>query len=166
MSDSYIEHMVQHKQSALAAFGRYVLVFLCVIAGILFFVSANLLVLVAAVAFGVGAYFETLYTDIEYEYLYCDKEISVDKVLHKTRRKKVASYSLEKIEIMAPLKSYHLDDYKNRTCKERDLSSGIAGQPEVRYCFYYDGKEKIIFEPSPEMVKVMRNVSPRKIFMD
>ena len=48
----------------------------------------------AAIA-GVGAYFANMYASIEYEYLYVDKEISVDKVLAKSKRKKAGSYTLD-----------------------------------------------------------------------
>ena len=47
-----------------------------------------------------------------------------------------------------------------------DYSSGEEKQPEKRYLFYYDGKQKVIFEPNDEMLKAMQLVAPRKVFMD
>ncbi|MBO7601036.1 MAG: hypothetical protein J6S95_07810, partial [Lachnospiraceae bacterium] len=79
---------------------------------------------------------------------------------------KVGTYELDKIEIMAPLNSWHLDSFKNRTFKEVDYSSGVAGQPEKRYLFYYNGEQKVIFEPNAELVKLARNAAPRKVFID
>ena len=102
----------------------------------------------------------------EYEYLYLDKEITVDRVFHKSRRKRFATYEVDKIEIMAPIKSYHLDGYKNRQWKEVDLSSRVENQPDTRYVFFYDGNQKIIFEPNEALVKCVKNVAPRKVFMD
>ena len=119
-----------------------------------------------AAAFGVGIYFTVTYSDVEFEYLYLDKEITVDRVFHKSRRKRVKVYELDKIEIMAPLKSWHLDSYKNRTFKLVDLSSGVEEMPEKRYTFYYNGEEQVIFEPDDHFIKMVKNAAPRKVFTD
>ena len=70
------------------------------------------------------------------------------------------------MEILAPIKSYHLDNFKNRTVKEKDYSIGYEDQPDRRYAMYYEGGEKLILSPSPEMIKIMKNVAPRKVFND
>lgn len=115
---------------------------------------------------GVGAYFATLYSDLEYEYLYLDKELVIDKVMAKSRRKRVAAYQVDRMEIMAPFRSYRLDNYKNRQVKIKDYSIGEEQQPDLRYAVYYEGGEKLILSPSQEMVKAIRNVAPRKVFTD
>lgn len=167
MSESYVECMVARKSSSLFLFLKYLLWGLAIFAFLLSFVFAYPIIpFILAVVIGIGAYIVGLQCDIEYEYLYLDKEIVVDKVLHKQKRKRVATYEVEKIEIMAPLKSYHLDSYKNRQAKEVDISSGVEGMPEVRYVFYYNGEQKVIFEPNEALVKCVKNVAPRKVFMD
>ena len=128
--------------------------------------TMNVIILLLAVATGVGAYFVNMYTDLEYEYLYLDKELTIDKVMAKTKRKRVTVYQLDRLEILAPIKSYHLDNYKNRTVKEKDYSIGYEEKPDLRYAMYYEGGEKLILSPSPEMIKVMRNAAPRKVFND
>ena len=49
-------------------------------------------------AAGIGAYFTSLNASVEFEYLYVDKEISVDKILNKTKRKKVEKFETESME--------------------------------------------------------------------
>ena len=130
------------------------------------FLLGSSLPIILAIALGVGAYFVGMYANIEYEYLYLDKEITIDKVLNKSKRKRVGVYQVDKMEILAPLNSYHLDSFKNRQVKELDYSSGIAGQPETRYCFFYEGSQKVIIEPNNEFIKLVKNVAPRKVFTD
>ncbi len=166
MNDSYIECMVARRTPVWQAFLKYLIIFIAAAAVLLGLLSAQTLLLLAGILFGVGAYFTILYTDLEFEYLYLDKEISVDKIMHQQKRKRIAVYSVDKIEILAPIKSYHLDDYKNRQAKVSDFSSGVENQPDKRYVFFYDGKEKIIFEPSEDFVKMVKNVAPRKVFTD
>lgn len=164
MSEMYVECLVKQKQSAVGKIAKILLIVLTVI-----FVLAMLvfpLAFLLAVAAGIGAYFVNLFTDLEYEYLYLDKELVVDKVMAKSRRKRVASYTIDRIEIMAPVKSYHLDNYRNRTVTTKDYSVGEELQPDKRYAMYYEGGMKILLNPSEEMIKAMKNAAPRKIFSD
>lgn len=164
MSDVYVECLVKAKTSVLGKIGKYALIVLTVLTGCLALLSV--LFLVVAVAAGVGAYFVGMVTDLEYEYLYLDRELTIDKVMAKTRRKRVAVYQLDRMEILAPVRSYHLDNYKNRNVKEKDYSIGCEEQPDQRYAMYYEGGEKLILSPSPELVRAMRNAAPRKVFAD
>jgi len=50
--------------------------------------------------------------------------------------------------------------------KEIDYSIGEELKPDKRYAMYYEGGLKVILSPSEEMIKVMRNTSPRKIYTD
>ena len=92
--------------------------------------------------------------------------MSVDKIFNKTRRKKAEKFELDRIEIFAPINSWHLDGVKNRDLKTTDYSSGVAGQPDKRYLMIYNGDRKVIMEPNPAMVKAMQSVAPRKVFSD
>jgi hypothetical protein len=139
---------------------------------IVFFISAFLLGfglvgMILMIASGVAYYFVSLNASIEFEYQYCDREITVDKVLNKSRRKNIGKYDVGRIEAMAPSKSYHLDEYKNKTYKVLDFSAREKDpQPDPTYTIYYDGKEKIILEPTKEFVEAIKNVAPRKVFLD
>lgn len=166
MSDAYVECLIKAKPSRLGKFFKYVLIVLTVLLACLMFLTMNVLLLILAVATGVGAYFVNLFTDLEYEYLYLDKELTIDKVMARSKRKRVAVYQLDRVEIMAPVKSYHLDNYRNRNVKEKDYSIGYEEKPDLRYAMYYEGGEKLILSPSPELIKVMRNAAPRKVFAD
>ena len=143
MNETYVEWLVKRKTPAYMAFLKILFTVLAV-----FFVLIGLLLLPAlliGVICGVAAYFITLNADLEYEYLYVDKELTVDKVMAKSRRKRVAVFSLDKMEIVAPVKSWHLDNFKNRSDKAVDYSSGEEKQPDKRFVFYYDGQKKVIF---------------------
>lgn len=166
MSDAYVECLVKAKASAGGKFLKIFLVVLAAVMGLLMMLTFNILFFLLAVAAGVGAYFVNMFTDLEYEYLYLDRELTIDKVMAKTRRKRVAVYQLDRMEILAPVKSYHLDQFKNRNVKVKDYSIGYEDKPDLRYAMFYEGGEKLLLSPSPEMIKVMKNAAPRKVFSD
>ena len=163
MSEIYVECLVARKASFSVRLLKTLLIMLTVCFFIVGLVSP--VMLVVAIVLGVASYFAYMNADIEYEYLYLDKEISVDKVLAKSRRKKAAVYNIEKMEVLAPVKSYHLDAFRNRELKTVDYSSGEADDKN-KYMMVYEGNVKVILEPNAEMVKAIQSVAPRKVFTD
>ncbi len=164
MSETYVECLVARRSSTVKSFLKILLIMLtaCFLLIGLVFIPGILV----AIATGIGAYFMNLNANVEFEYLYLDKEISVDKVMAKSRRKKQATYSVDQMEILAPLNSHRLDSYNNRNLKTIDYSSGVASQPEKRYMMVCNGDTKVILEPNEAMLKAIRNVAPRKVFTD
>ena len=90
----------------------------------------------------------------------------MDKIMAKSKRKRVGTYSLDRMEVFAPVYSYHLDNFKNRQVKEKDYSIGEVLQPDGRYAMYYEGGDKILLSPNEELVKVLKNMAPRKVFSE
>ncbi len=164
MSETYVECLVKKKSNPVKSFLRVLTIMLSVAFILLGFIFAP--ALIVGLVMAVVAYFVYMNAELEYEYLYLDKELTVDKVMAKTKRKRVAQYDLNRMEIFAPMNSYHLDNFKNRTAKTIDYSSGEAKQPEARYVMYYDSGERIVLEPNQEMVKAIKNIAPRKVFTD
>lgn len=164
MSETYVECLVARKSSTVLTFLKMLLIMMTVVfvlIGVVF--TPGLLV---AIFTGVGAYFATMNANIEYEYLYLDREISVDKVMAKSKRKKAGVFQVDQMEIFAPLNSHRLDSYRNRDLKTLDYSSGIAAQPERRYMMVWNGSTKVILEPNEELVKAVQSIAPRKVFTD
>lgn len=57
--------------------------------------------------------------------------------------------------------------FKNRSFKTVDYSAREKNpQPDPTYTFIYDGKEKVVFEPTSEFVAAVKSVAPRKVFTD
>ena len=163
--ETYVECMVKKKANGLMSALKVLLIGIAVITGLLGFMGLIVFLIIAVVA-GVGAYFVSLNANLEYEYLYVDKQLTVDKIMARTRRKKVETFDLERMEILAPIKSWHLDDYKNRQLKVVDYSSGVEHQPDIRYSMIYNGEKRVIFEPNAEMVAAIKSIAPRKVFTD
>lgn len=162
MNETYVEWLVKRKTPVYLVFLKilFIMMTVCFFLAGMIFMPAFLI----AVLMGIAAYFITLNASLEYEYLYVDRELSVDKVMNQSRRKRIATFDIGKVEIMAPINSHQLDSYKNRNYKAVDYSSWEEKQPDVRYVFYYDGQQKVIFEPNEEMIKAITNVAPRKVF--
>lgn len=163
MNDSYVECLVAKKAKPTDI----------IIKGLAIGVTAFLLlvglvvfpVLLAGIAAAVLCYFFLPNLSLEYEYLYVSKELQVDKIMSKTKRKTIANYTLDKMEIFAKEGAYQLDEFKNRQMKTIDFSSG--NKDAVRYVMIInDDKEscRIYLEPNEAMVTAIKNQFPRKVF--
>lgn len=128
--------------------------------------TVNIVFFIAVIALGVLDYFIFQWTDIEYEYLYLDKEISVDKIMAKTRRKKLLTIDVNKVEIIAPEKSHQLDSYRNRQTKVTDLSAGHDLPDQKLYWVFYEGNQKFLMNLTEDFAKTIKGIAPRKVFMD
>lgn len=166
MSEAYVECLVTGKGSIIYKLLRYFFYALCALAFLSMAFGTGFLGVVFGFAFAAAGYYVGMLGEVEYEYLYMDKELSVDRILAQSSRKRIATYAMEQVEIMAPIKSYRLDNYKNRQVKVKDFSIGYEDQPDRRYAFFYEGGEKILISPSEEMIKIMKNANPRKVFSD
>ena len=165
MNETYVECMIKRKSKPALKALKTALLCLAVLSFLVGFVAlSNIIFLLVTIACGVGAYFCTLNAEIEYEYLYIDRQLTIDRIQNQSRRKTIAVYDLDRMEILAPLKSYQLDSYKNRTAKVIDYSSGEEKQPDTRFALYIDGSTKIVFEPSSAMIKAITMIAPRKVF--
>ena len=165
--NSYVECLVASKASPVVKGASILSLVLAVVSFIFAVLTQDPLFLLLCAVFGGAYYFLSLNSNIEFEYQYCEREITIDKILNKSKRKNVAKYEVEHIQVMAPSRSYHLDEYKNKTLKTVDYSAREKNpQPDPTYTFIYDGKEKVIIEPDAEFVNAVKSVAPRKVFTD
>ena len=163
MNDTYVEVMVAKKKTPFLGAARIVLYALALLCFILSMTSG--LLLIGTAVFAALAFFLIPRLYIEYEYLYIDKEISIDKIMSKEKRKHVYTVDLNKMEIIAPVNSHELDSHKARGAKVYDFTSGEedAKVYSIVYAAGNEGTVLVNFEPNEEMLQAIKNVFPRKV---
>lgn len=124
---------------------------------------------IVAIGLGVACYFIFQKTDLEYEYLFVNGELDVDVIMGKAKRKRIKSFDMQAVEIIAPLNSHRVDYYKGNTrMKTFDYSSGVAEHKQYMM-IVNDSKEgscKVILEPGDELADYMKKSAPSKVFLD
>lgn len=166
MNDLYKEILVKQQNTQGAVLKKYGIIALTVLlaAGGLFI---SILLLIPAVAAGIGAFFILSRFEKEYEYLYVNGDFDVDVIYNMQKRKRIGSYDAEALVAFAPEKSSHLDEFRNQNLPVRDYTSH-TGQAPV-WCGIYTtdgGKELVRFEfDDEELVTDLRRKAPRKVFM-
>ena len=162
--ENYKELLIKKERDTKQNLQRVLVVVPVIAVGVVSFLTLSLILLAITVALFVLAYFVFQWTDLEYEYLYLDKEITVDKIMSKTKRKKAGVIDVNKIEIIAPQNSHQLDSYKNREVKLTDYSAGKDLPEQKLYVLYYEGNQKFLMNLDDEFIKIISNIIPRKVF--
>lgn len=164
MGESYTEVIVKKRKTTQDTICQALLVVLTVVAVLSFFVL-GIVGLVILVAVAIADYLLFPSFDVEYEYLYVNGEIDVDKIMSKQKRKRIYSANLRELEIMAPTGSHALDSYNNRSdIKILDYSSKIADHKTYTIIRQGEkGMERLIFEPDETILQDMKRFSPREV---
>lgn len=162
MDKGYYEFLVKGKPNTGAKIGKVVFFLLAILTLLAALLFGSPILIVVTIAFGIGAYFTSGYTDVEYEYLYLDKELSVDKVFNKERRKHADTFKMDKVQIFAADKSSKLDNYARVTdLKVTDYRCPDENNGLKKFVMIYEGGRKIYFSLDEEMIKAFKNTTPR-----
>lgn len=167
MNDGYEEILVKRSKTAADTLVRGLIIGVTAVllaVGIFLF---NPIFLALGMILGLLAYYLILPNyDLEYEYLYVSGDIDIDKIMAKRKRKRVASYSKDNLEIMAPTGSDHLASY----LKDAKVKDYTSADPSVKtWTLVYGGEhssEAVRLELTDEIAQDMRRFAPRKVFFD
>lgn len=111
-----------------------------------------------------GAYFLFTMQNIEYEYIYTNGVLDIDKIVNRSRRKRVFSSDIRAIEVMAHIEDKDYEaEFKNLE-STLDFSSGkIKPNTYVAKIPYNNKMAKLIIEPD-EIIResIATALTPRK----
>lgn len=160
MSDFYTEQLVK-KQAGMKELVLKALLAAVTIVSVLavFLFPLGFLLLLVMIVLDIFV-FRNL--NVEYEYLFVNGDIDIDKIMNKSRRKRVFCASAADLEILAPYDAVELRQYQN--AKTYNYSSG-SGQARL-YAMVVAGQgelKKVIFEPNETIVEGFYVVAPRKV---
>ena len=165
MNDGYEEILVKRQPRAVDTVLKILVIAAAVIPVIFGVVFAFLPAIAIGIVLGfVGYYLLLPQLEVEFEYLYVGGDIDIDKIMSKRKRKKVASYDKDNLEILAPTGSDQLASYM----KDGKVLDYTSGDPNVRTWTAVYGSEKesaiVKMELTEEIAQDMRRYAPRKVF--
>ena len=163
MNESYVEILIKRRSQPMhmvIKVGMLVLTVAVFLLGLL----VHWLILIPGLFLLVADNFALPLLDVEYEYLYVSGELTIDKIMGKSRRKNCFTGEMDKIELIAPKDSPKLSELGALKYVEKDYTSGRNEKP-VYVCVFRGEKEvsRVLFEPDSKMLELMYQTSPRKV---
>lgn len=161
MSDFYSEWIVKRETPQKVKVIK-ILLYVCCALSLLFLMVPYVGIILTAGVFAL-VYLYHRNNDIEWEYSILQKELNVDKIMSKAKRKSVAVFDLTKVEMFAPAKSQHILAYDHRGLKTLDYSSCTAdARLYVMVIMYNNELTRVVLEPTDAMLKEIRDIIPRQ----
>ena len=167
MTDMYSELLVKKEQTVKDQAIKILLIFLLVFTAIAGLILTPL-AWVLTIGLGIAAYFVLPLLDLEYEYVFVNGELDIDRIASKAKRKRMKSFDLAKMEIMAPVNSHRMDYQNHNTnMKVLDFSSGNS-QHKIFAMIIPDDTTvyRVLLEPDKELLDNIARSFPRKVFLD
>lgn len=167
MSDVFKEYLIKQKKSPIDILAQIGLILGAIILiGVSFVYGGEFLgpIIILGVVFGTGVLFSRF--SREYEYTLTNNELDIDVIYNRSRRKRVITIDMKKIEIMANAKDERHQAELHKSYKVINASDNsndentyiiMAQSPSKGAC-------KIIFSPNETMVNDLFRQAPNKVF--
>lgn len=166
MKDVYVEWLVARKRNFTGKVLRVVFMAASILLWLLSMGLVNSFLLIFAVIVSILTYFLYSFTSVEYEYVYVNGELMIDRILRRSMRKRMLNVDKSEIEVVAPMTSPKVDGYKHRQWKEFNFTSGYQKDQRRIFEIYCNNGIKVIFEPNREMVEAMKSQMPHKVTVE
>lgn len=162
MNDFYTEQLVKRKKTGMTAAAKAGMIALTVASLFLaVMIPFGMLIPVALVLVDVYLFKEL---DLEYEYLFVNGDLDIDKIMAKSKRKRIFSMTVEDLELLAPTGSSELRLVQ--TQKTYNYSSREQGAKTYELITTQKGqKVKVIFEPNETILNGFKTLAPRKVII-
>ena len=166
MKDVYVEWLVNRRPGKVFKALKALCIVVLVLVAIAFLLTFNVFLMVGVVAMGFATHYANSFTKVEYEYIYVNGDMAVDRILNKSSRKRLIVFDMSKVEIVAPLGSPKLDGFAHKDYKQVDYTSGVRKPGSHIFVMYYGEGQKVLLEPNRELVEAMRDKIPHKVHME
>lgn len=160
MSDYYTEQLIKKQTDMKDMLIKAVLVAAAIVSVLtIFIMPMGLIIPIIVIAL---VWFLISRLNVEYEYLYVNGDLDIDKIMNKSKRKRVFSANVDVMELLAPVDSPRLDQFQN--AKVMNLSSGSADARLYALIVSHNGQlTKLVFEPNDTIIEGVFMLAPRKV---
>lgn len=121
-------------------------------------------ILMVAVLFGAGFLFTKF--SKEYEYILTNNELDIDIIYSRSKRKRVTTVDMKKIQVMASIKDVnHQEEINKPVAKLINASDNNEGKDT--YAIIADtqfGMTKVLITPNEAFLKELHRQAPNKVF--
>ena len=174
MNDIFVEQLVKKKRDSkdylkviLSIVGALVIIALLgLLSGFVPFLGMFMLFVVIGIIYVL--YLIITSVNMEYEYAFTSGELDVDKIINARKRKRLTSFEIKDMEILASCKNPDFNRYANNPKIEILYACADKNGDDLYFTVYNeDGHSRmLIFNPNERILDGFRTMAPRKVFLD
>lgn len=163
--DTYVEWLVEKKPNPFNSVIRiacYALTGIFLLSGLFIFaplILGGILMIIADIIF-------LPMLDVEYEYLFLQRSLTIDRIFSKEKRKKAAEYELDKMEFFAEEGTEEFNRYKDSPGRSVNFTSGYDDRRIFALVIHdRDAIIRVLLEPDDKTVEAIKQLYPSKVFL-
>ena len=162
--DNLIEQLVERRNTLGTTLKKVGLVLATIVAVLASFLFLKTFAVFAIAAIIIADVFLFNRMNIEYEYVFFNGSLDIDRIANKSSRKRQYSVDLKDVVVVAPTGAQELLGYQH--VKSKDFSTRTSGNKTYEMVVP-NGSEKmrVIFEPNEQMLQAMKDLAPRKVIL-
>ena len=162
MNEFLTEQLVKRSKTIATTIKKMGLISATVISVFLGFVHPMLVWLTAIMVIADIFLFKRM--NVEFEYVYFNGDLDIDKILDMQSRKRVLSTNIKEIEVVAPVGAVELQPYQRK--KVLDFSTQNPEDKAYEMVTLFKGETvRVVFNPNEKILNGMKNMAPRKVFI-
>lgn len=169
--DVFLELLVKKKRTAT----DIILVFLSVFVGVtvvgfigvfgmaLPYMGGIIALIIAAIVYGI--YMLATSINLEYEYIFTNGAVDIDKIINLRKRKRMVSFDIREIELFSTGKNPEYQKYlQNRDIKKFYACHDRKSEDVYFVIFTMNSiRSMLLFNPNEKMVKEFEKMNPQKV---
>lgn len=160
MNDFYTEQLVKKKTTGSSIMIKVLMILLTIVSfAAILFIPFGIILPVIMITVDV---FVFRGQNLEFEYLYVNGDLDIDKIMGKAKRKRVFSAAISDFEILAPSGSEEVK--RIQVTKTLNFSSFDSEKKTYDLIVQQNGQKiKVIFEPNDIILNGYKMLAPRKV---
>lgn len=160
--DNFYEQLITAKGAASYKIANIAFYVLLVLAAV--FMAMNIVISMFYIVLAAVTFFLKKQLYVEYEYVFTNGEIDMDKILEMKKRTKAISFSIKDIELMAPEGSDFIRDFKNKPAKVLSLHPKNTDK-KIYIAMVTGGMKRVQlrFIPDEQFISLCYKYNPRAV---
>lgn len=171
--DSFMEYMIARQKTTMLTFKKIMIYLIALMLGLfisLIFLIINPAMLIGFIPITIAAALYIAYRincsfNIEFEYIFTNGELDIDKITHKRRRTRLLTVHCKAFTHFAKVgDGQHTNDENSGFARIIDASAKSKMYDDYYAVFFLNGQKiKLIFNPTQKMIELFKLYSPRVI---
>ncbi|MCL2546656.1 MAG: DUF6106 family protein [Oscillospiraceae bacterium] len=119
---------------------------------------------VLVVCFGLYRFYQNFH--VEYEYIFTNGELDIDRIIYKKRRKRLLTIDVQAFELLAPMRKAYAQEFEQRRENSTLLDLASTPKAEGRWfaAFSKDGvRTLMILQPNERILDAISKYIPHKM---
>ncbi len=171
--DSFMEYMIAQQKTPMLIFKKLIIYILALLAGLIIslgFIIVNPRMFISFIPITLAAMIYIAYRinssfDVEFEYIFTNGELDVDKITHKKRRTRLLTVHCKAFTCFAKVGDReHANEENDNFARIVDASAKSKMHEDYYAVFFLNGQKiKLIFNPTQKMIDLFKLYAPRVI---